>query len=365
LIKAEENVSDYREVAGGGAYAIDEVRRLITGLKGHIAKVGQFFQVPNENYPFFHEAVLASRSGGQIAGYGTTYDDKTHKVTPRYLILPQLKNRAQAVIAILQCLEKTAPLFFPDKAITDWLSADEFLLPEEKRVDELINSKMVETKQFIEAAQKERKRLGDENAFVRALLVAKEDPNFTLSERLSGVVRKALEYLEFGVEDIDQKIKSAIKKEDFWVTDGTFLAITEVTGTANKNPKIKEFNDILARLTTIYKRKGELVLPAAATVSGLLVVNYDIGTHPSRRPKLYAAGEDEHIVETAVEQGIGLLSTVELHKIIMAVRQGSFSKASARELIRKSGRIEYDSNAGQAPGSAHGESLGAKQGTPG
>jgi hypothetical protein len=131
-----------------------------------------------------------------------------------------------------------------------------------------------------------------------------------------------------------------------------FLAITEVTGTVNKNPKIKEFNDILARLTTIYKRKGELVLPPAATVSGLLVVNYDINTYPSKRPKLYVSGEDEHIVETAIEQGIGLLSTVELHKIIVAVKEGSLSKASARELIRKSGRIEYDADLNQPPASA-------------
>jgi hypothetical protein len=35
-------------------------------------------------------------------------------------------------------------------------------------------------------------------------------------------------------------------------------------------------------------------------------------------PRVYT-GEDEHLVQTAVEQGIGLLSTVELHRIIVSM----------------------------------------------
>jgi hypothetical protein len=218
LIRAEQNVSEYRELASGKAFTVEEVHRLVVGFKGQVIRVGQFFNVPTNNHPLYHHAVLVSRSGQQIAGYGTTYGNST--VTPRYLVLPQLKNHAHAVVQILECLEKVAPFLFPDKVTKDWLGAEEFLLPEERQVDERVDRKMAETAEFIQAAQKERKRLGDENAFIRALLVAKEDPTLELSERLSGVVKKALEYLEFGVEDIDQKIKSAIKKEDFWVTDG-------------------------------------------------------------------------------------------------------------------------------------------------
>ncbi|HEV8076319.1 MAG TPA: hypothetical protein VGP66_10740 [Candidatus Acidoferrum sp.] len=155
------------------------------------------------------------------------------------------------------------------------------------------------------------------------------------------MIKKALEFLGFGVEDIDQKTRSAIKKEDFWVTDGSFLAITEVTGTINKNPKIKEYNDILGRLTTIYKRKSDLVLPENAEVSGLLVLSYDIDNHPAKRPIVYS-GADEHIAEGAVEQGIGLLSTVELHKIMVAVMENRLTKEAARAIIRKPGRIEFD-----------------------
>jgi len=59
-------------------------------------------------------------------------------------------------------------------------------------------------------------------------------------------------------------------------------------------------------------------------------------------PRVYTGG-DEHIVETAMEQGIGLLSTGELHKIVMAVRTGILTKIEARKILKGFGRIEYNS----------------------
>ncbi len=213
-------------------------------------------------------------------------------------------------------------------------------MPEEKRIQQEIKQKIDEATKVIEAKRVEQEQIAKENAFVRRLLVATEDSKQDPSDRLSGVVKKALEYLEFKVEDIDQLTKSAIKKEDFWVSEEDFLAITEVTGTVNKNPKTKEWNDMLARMTTLGKRRTDLQLPTNKTIRGLLVLNYDIDSQPAKRPRVYT-GEDEYIVETAVDQGIGLLSTVELHKIVMAVKRGELNKGEARQILRKPGRIEY------------------------
>jgi hypothetical protein len=98
-------------------------------------------------------------------------------------------------------------------------------------------------------------------------------------------------------------------------------------------------------MATLYKRQSDLVLPSGVDIGGLLVLNYDIETHPSRRPRVYI-GEDAHIVETAAEQNIGILSTVELHKIVMAVKKAVLTKGAARELLKKPGRIEYIASAG-------------------
>lgn len=338
LINAEDNVSSLL-TSGRATFNIEEIHELLDRFQNQVKCVNQFYRPKDNTHPFYNISVLLSRSGERVAGYGTTYNNGTTKL--RYIILPQLKNMPRAVVQILQCLETIQPRLFPDKIKRGWIENDEFLLPEEKAIENEIQKKISETRLFVDDMKKKKESIAQNNSFVRRLLVATEDNDINPDMRLSVVVKKALEFLEFKVEDIDAKTRSIIKKEDLWVIDGNYLAITEVSGTVHKNPKIKEFNDILARLATIYKRRCDLVLPEAENVCGLLILNYDIDTHPSKRPRLYT-GEDEHITETAVEQGIGLLSTVDLHKIIMAVIEGSLSKKEAREIVRRPGRIKFD-----------------------
>jgi hypothetical protein len=339
LIKAEQNVSSL-VTPKGSIYTIEKLHALLTRYNSEVKSVGQFFAFPKDIYPLIHIPVLLSRSGENVAGYGITYQGED---ILRYIILPQFKDIPKSVVEILECIEDITPKLFPDKVKRNWLETDEYLLPEERRIQKEIQDKISEATKFIDEKKRKKEEIAKKNAFVRGLLTATEDNKDDPEMRLSVVVKKALEYLEFKVEDIDQKTKSIIKKEDFWVIDGDYFAITEVSGTVNKNPKVKEFNDILARVATIYKRKGDLVLPQGVTVCGLLILNYDIDNHPSKRPKLYK-GEDEHIAETAVEQCIGLLSTVEFHKIIAAVMEGRISKKDARKIVRIFGRIEFDTN---------------------
>lgn len=46
-------------------------------------------------------------------------------------------------------------------------------------------------------------------------------------------------------------------------------------------------------------------------------------------------------MDAARDSNIGLLSTVELHKIAMAVKEDELAKESARSILRQFGRIEY------------------------
>lgn len=338
LEKAEENVSLFVK-AHGDVFKIDEIHRCIQGLASQIKRVSFFFTAENI-YPFYHISAIVSGSGRSIAAYGTTHDSYGH---PHYIVLPELKNISQASVEILKSLEAAVPSMFPETSKRAWLESNEFLLPDEKAKDAEIERTISDTLAVVEKLREQRADLAKKNAFVRALLTATEDARVEPAERLSSAVRQALEFVGFTVEDIDAKTKSAIKKEDFWIIDGDFLGITEVTGTVNTNPKAQEFNAILGRMTTLYKRQTDLVLPKAATINGLLVLNFDIDHHPARRPKAYT-GELEHLVQSADEQGIGILSTVELHKIVVAVKRGMLSKAEARSLIKKSGRIEFDSS---------------------
>jgi hypothetical protein len=347
LESAEKNVSMFLDANPSPTFAIPEMHQLVSGFKRDIAHVGQYIS-GHDTYPFYHMPVLVSRNGEQVAAYGTTYENST---LPRYVVLPQLKSNGRALLEILQTLEKVWPALFPERIKNAWIQTDEFLLPDERAKNKEIEEKVAEALAAVEKLRGEQKELKKENSFIRQLLVATEDVKLDLPERLSSLVKKALEFLGFSVTDIDQQTKSAIKKEDFWVADGEFFAITEVTGTANTNPKVKEFHDILGRITTIYKRKTDLIPKDVANVSGLLVLNYDCERHPSRRPKAYS-GDFEHIVESARDQDISLLSTVELHKILVAVKEGRLTKEKARSLLKKSGRIEY-SGTDSAPNGAN------------
>ena len=336
LEPAERNVSVFVEARPTPTFALSEMHELVAGFKRDIVHVGRFVSA-HDAFPFYHMAVLRTRNDEQVAAYGTSYESAT---LPRYVVLPQLASNVRALLQILQTVERLWPALFPEHNKTAWLHSDEFLLPDERAKDNEIEGTIAEAVKKIAKLREEREQLTKANSFIRQLLVATEDAKLELSERLSSLVKQALEFLGFSVRDIDQQTKTAIKKEDFWVTDEEYFAITEVTGTTNTNPKVKEFNDILGRITTIYKRKTDLIPEGVTEVRGLLVLNFDCDRPPKKRPRAYA-GELEHIVEAATEQNIGLLSTVELHKILVAVKEGKLTKEKARTLLKKPGRIEF------------------------
>jgi hypothetical protein len=337
LRDAHEGLSDLVTIDEKRTFSLPDLEKTIRELKRKISyPIGQYLVRDERNgYPFYHLPVIVNRNGDEIASYGVLYSGKT---VPVYVILPQLKDNVAGVLSILEDVSKLTPELFPDKKTSQWLGSSEFAFVEELAIDNEIEKQIENVTAFISSKRSEKEEIGKAMGFIRKILTATESPSQAEDQPLSIVVKRALEFLEFTVEDIDAKIRSAIRKEDFWVRDGEFLAITEVTGTRSKNPKTKEYNDLLGRMSTIFKRRD--LVPDAKNISGLLIVNYDIDTHPFKRPRLYT-GDAEEIVGAAIEQSIGLLSTVELYKILIAAKEGLITKDDARKYIKKYGRIEY------------------------
>lgn len=346
LLEAHCGVSIFEAYVNTGSFALPELAKVVAGFRGDIASpVGQYSRWGEATrWPLSHFPVVLNRNGDQIASYGTIFKSRT---VPVYVILPQFKSNATVLVKVLNVIARLYPELFPDRELRDWYGSDEFAFTEEKDISRRMEARLAETGAFFEAMRREKAELAGRCSFIKKILVATEDPQHETEERLSGNVRKVLEFLGFQVEDIDAKIRGVIRKEDFWVRDGDFLAITEVTGTANKNPRTKEFNDLLGRRATIFRRHD--LVPDVLNISGLLVVNYDINTHPRKRPRLYG-GEAEEIVEAAREQSIGLLSTGELYDIAIAAKDGVITKDEARRLVKQFGRIELQPVKRQAPG---------------
>jgi len=317
----------------------DLLARWTNQIEFPVSKYVRLTVEENKIYRYKHNRLLVNRNGDVIAAYGTynvggpSYEDR-----PVYFLLPQFKNNTAVLLEILRALARRLPELFPDLQKQVWLSSEDFAFSEEKIIDRAIQTRSSEFEEWVTNKQKEKETIRQRFGFIADILTATEAAELPPERRLSQAVKKTLEFLEFQVEDIDAKIRGAIRKEDFWVKDEAFLAITEVSGTANKNPKTKEYNDLLGRMSTIFKRRD--LLPDSSQVSGLLILNYDLENHPFARPRLYS-GADEEIVEAAKENSIGLLSTVELYRIAVAAKDGLISKEQARSFIKKFGRIAY------------------------
>lgn len=338
-----ENVSNLL-VTSAETFGIAELHEAISRLRGDVVIPIGCYLSPSARvtgWPFQHFPVIVNRNNDQIAAYGV--NAHASPIEPLYILLPQLKNNAAGLIEIFSTIARVRPEILPNVRTRDWLSGPKFSFSEEADIELEIKHKLAEANAFVVAKRAEQAEVRKRFGFIKEILIATEAPQLQPDRRLATNVKRVLEFLGFLVEDIDAKIKGAIKKEDFWVRDGDFLAITEVTGTQNKNPKSKEYNDILGRLNTIFKRSDLVPEQDKSRISGLLIVNYDIDNDPSRRPRLYS-GDLEHIAEAAKESSIGILSTVELHKIAMMVKQGNLSQESARSLLRQFGRIEYKSS---------------------
>ncbi|MGB9487599.1 MAG: hypothetical protein WCD04_15985 [Terriglobia bacterium] len=334
---ADKGVSSFYVLPANTPAAIPPLHEAIGKLVGVFKQpVGQYIRGSAADASYDHIPVVTNRNYDVVAAYGVEVREGGGKPSPVYVILPQLEDNARALLELLELFVELTPEVFPDLQRRVWFDSEEFAFREEKEIVLEIEGRRAELNRFVEEKEAERKLAKDKFDFIKRILIATEsdiDPVL----RLSGNVKKVLEFLDFKVEDIDAKMKSAIKKEDFWTRDGDFLAITEVSGTKNKNPKTKEYSDLLGRMTTVYKRRD--LVPDSKSVTGLLILNYDIETHPFRRPRLYSGGDEEY-VSAAKDRDIGLLSTVELYKIAVAAKDGVISKEKARELIKEFGRIE-------------------------
>jgi hypothetical protein len=334
---ADVGVSSFNVLAPNSPFSLPSLHEAVGKLAGVPRRVvGQYIRGGAGAAPHYHIPVVASRNADVVAAYGVYFREPMREPRPVYVILPQLEDNARALLGLLELFVELTPEVFPDIQKRAWYESEELAFREEREIAREIERRRTELSRFVESKESERKAVRDKFDFIKRILIATEtEANPAL--RLSTSVKKVLEFLDFEVEDIDAQMRGAIKKEDFWARDGEFIAITEVSGTKNKNPKTKEYNDLLGRMTTVYKRKD--LVPQSERVTGLLILNYDLETHPFRRPRLFSGGEEEY-VSAAREHSIGLLSTVELYRIAVAAKDGEISKEKARRLIKQFGRIE-------------------------
>ncbi len=291
----------------------------------------------------FWKCLKSNRNKNCIASYRTTslLEEEESQDKPSGLLLPLCKNRIGIIGDVINVLIHERTDLFPAAKPEKWLAEDRFTPAPILTINKKIKEKKIEIKKWMSNQQEVRKKIEQEYRHYQQILIA--DDNFKGDKKLSVNVKKVLEELGFEVKDIDEELKgtSGTRKEDYWVIDGDYFAVCEVSGTVRPNPKESLYRRVLQRINTIHNRKASVAsLEKVTNVSGLLIANQDRKTHPDRRPKLYM-GDQEEIVEAATDERISILSTVELYNIAIDVKEKRLEAKDARDIIKQGGRIEY------------------------
>lgn len=321
-------VADERDtrllIAQRQTFGIDEVSKFLEKHKDKIITVTQYLYSTVKD-PIYHSPLVVNYNHDQIAAYGTTYSGRT---ILQYLVLPQFRNNSEILVDLMTLLVELRPELFPEIKRVDWIDSPEFLPLEIKKIQGEIEDEIIKAKKIIDSKMEQMKVKGEELKFLKQILIA-DDEHFEGDNKLKPSVLKVLDFLGFKVIDMDKQVENGKKKEDLLLSDETdgFRALVEVKGTNKQNVPVSYYTQLLGHL-----RKSH-----DSTIRGLLIINHDRINHPYKRTLLYA--DDEELFGD--ENDIGVLSTVELYKIISVVRDGKISKEKAREVIKGTNRIVF------------------------
>jgi hypothetical protein len=214
-----------------------------------------------------------------------------------------------------------------------WMTQDEIAVRadlealdlERMRIAEKLNTRELE----LRSAQSAASSAADSG--LRLLLTAQAEP-------LKKETIKALEELEFGVEDMDEKLPPGSPKvEDLRLTDPDELAwtnITEVRG-YTAGAKVSDFQRI-ARFAGLYLQQT-----GAFPKSSWYLVNQFLDADPdTRQPPLLGAEDD---VRVFAENGGLVIDTRELFRLVRGVQEERISPADARRMLRTAtGVFKFD-----------------------
>lgn len=234
----------------------------------------------------------------------------------RVIILPQYSDKIAVIEKIIKALATQKPDLFPEIIDTEWASSDSLYPTEVQRFKASINELVNKTRAKVEELNNDRDRLLEKYAFLPKLLTSRD-------EELKQAVIESFKILDLEIKDADAD-KSGELAEDVLIKGPNGKILGEVKGTVKKNPKDTDVGQVWKHLALMDDVK-----------QGALIINFDIRTEPSSRPRLYPNDK--------LFEGLILIDTRELHKVVIAVIDGRVNKRAAAKALLAPGRFEFES----------------------
>lgn len=277
-------------------------------------------------------------------GYYTFYSDEDNNKFVSYdnsgfIIFPYVAHKTDFILCALQdCFPYiTGEEIFPDMHNIPWLNSEEFIYPEIKNLELQIQTIKQKAQAEIAKVEKHIATTHDKTSFLNQALIADDSDAFSDENKLKPQVAKMLSTLGFTVKDLDEENKKLGQalKEDLQITDGKFFALVEVKGTEKGAKATWVRVDLNAHITE-FSRLNKI---SPDKLSSLLVFNHDRRIAPADRSQPFAG--DPKLIAYCEASGITLVPIYELYKLCLAVLTKRISQNDAKEVLKKSGILEY------------------------
>jgi len=244
-------------------------------------------------------------------------------------ILPRLRDRPRFLSRFLkEVLPDFSPHLFPHIEGARWVHRPEYKLPRILELEGRIQQVQEEARCQIAELEKAIKDEQAEIDHLYGLLTQ-------TGARLVSAVKKTLEVLGFQtVIDIDEEMKktgdTGPKREDLQVRDGSPILLVEVKGISG----LPSDEDALQAWKYVAPRMKEW---KRTDVQGLSIINHQRHLPALDRDNVEPFRED--IVVNAREQGFGLLTTWDLHRLARSFIRNQWRSEHVKALFYKVGRI--------------------------
>lgn len=250
------------------------------------------------------------------------------------LLLPQLKNKKDFIVSIIEdVIPGIRPDLFPDHDNTSWKNVYPYEIEQISVIKNKIEVVQYEANQKIAELDNEISEIGKRNKYIFDIVSETGDA-------LVYAVRRALYVLGYKeVIDVDEDMDTGDvgggKKEDLRIHDSSPTLIIEVKG-INGYPSD---DDSLAVQKYVTMRMREW---NRTDITGLSVINHQRNLPPLDRNNDTPFRDD--LVVSAEEQGIGLMTGWDLHKLVRSYVSNRWHHDNIKDLIYSAGRIDIVPN---------------------
>ena len=245
-------------------------------------------------------------------------------------IFPQLKDKSQFIMSLLKdVLPEMSPRLFPHVEGGRWVERSEYELPEVLGLRSKIHQIQEEARKRVVELEKAIEEERTSMAYLHDLIRETGEP-------LAKAVKKTLEVLGFkSVIDVDKEMEASgdtrPKREDLQIQDYSPLLLVEVKGITNL-PRDAEALQVSKYLIPRMRELGR------TDIQGLAIINHQRNIPPLDRNNISPFRED--ILINAKEQGFGLITAWDLHRLTRSYLKYEWRHDLIQDLLYETGRID-------------------------